>query len=463
MTNFGVFFFVGVISLVFFSCEGIITQPPDGTTLFFSPDQSKAEIVWSFSDEITKVRFRDWSFLSSDGSIQALAEIQNDGEPKILTNKLLGIEIRKPATLILNKVNESYNGTYQFALKTALTTISSVSVFITKTPLVTVNCSRYVRKNISDVFSCLCEGQGGNPPARVTWYKDKKISDTGKESQLLMFRVNSKSDSGEYTCEAKSHENAVNKTVIELIVNYPPEETKITLTRNADESVTVKCSAQGEPAPSYKIFFNDTKLLASSTTYKIPEVNNDTVGYYKCVARNILGADSSQPKYLSITVESDDDEGDDGGLSGGAIAGIVIGVLVFIIIVAFLVYFFFCTSKEKSGYRGNPNVKSGGIGESHYELGENARGSQGDNEYDTAISTRNEGARKPIPETLPPVYAQVDKDNREGKPLYASLDTAALNTPSDSSKKRPDDRRIPTEYAAIDHSRTTEAPKADLV
>ena len=79
----------------------------------------------------------------------------------------------------------------------------------------------------------------------------------------------------------------------------PPEKTKITLKRNTDKSVTVTCSAEGEPTPEYEIFFNDTKLPARGNTYEIPEVTNNTVGYYKCVATNILGNDSSSPKYLS--------------------------------------------------------------------------------------------------------------------------------------------------------------------
>lgn len=91
---------------------------------------------------------------------------------------------------------------------------------ISETPLVTIDCSRYSRANISDDFSCLCRGRDGNPPAQVTWYKDNtKIGDTGEKSQLLQLRVVDKSKSGKYKCEAKSHEKATNTTFIELTVN----------------------------------------------------------------------------------------------------------------------------------------------------------------------------------------------------------------------------------------------------
>jgi hypothetical protein len=74
--------------------------------------------------------------------------------------------------------------------------------------------------NTSDIFTCLCKGQGGKPPANVTWYKGNDVkSITGKEEQIFRVFGVQKEDSGKYRCEAKSHEVAKNDTEIELIVN----------------------------------------------------------------------------------------------------------------------------------------------------------------------------------------------------------------------------------------------------
>ena len=66
------------------------------------------------------------------------------------------------------------------------------------------------------------------------------------------------------------------------------------------QSATVTCTAEANPEPSFKIFFNETTLVKSDNTYTIPEVNNSHVGYYKCVAENILEQRSSSPICLCL-------------------------------------------------------------------------------------------------------------------------------------------------------------------
>ena len=78
--------------------------------------------------------------------------------------------------------------------------------------------------NTSDYFACECKGQGGNPPADVTWYKGNEQNGqqkgfTGKEEAILHLPNVTKDDNETYTCEAKSHEEAKSTETIELIVN----------------------------------------------------------------------------------------------------------------------------------------------------------------------------------------------------------------------------------------------------
>lgn len=73
--------------------------------------------------------------------------------------------------------------------------------------------------NTSDDFTCGCRGKDGNPPAQVTWYKGSKTITTGVEKAKLRLRNVTKNDSGNYACEAKSHEEAKNETVFKFIVN----------------------------------------------------------------------------------------------------------------------------------------------------------------------------------------------------------------------------------------------------
>ena len=86
----------------------------------------------------------------------------------------------------------------------------------------TVNCSNPITVNEGDDVTCVCKGEGGNPPADVKWYsKDgTQIGGTTKEEKTLILSNVGKTDSGTYyTCVAQSHELARNETSIEIIVN----------------------------------------------------------------------------------------------------------------------------------------------------------------------------------------------------------------------------------------------------
>ena len=73
----------------------------------------------------------------------------------------------------------------------------------------------------------------------------------------------------------------------------------LTLRRNGD-NVTITCNAEARPAPSFKIFLNQTKLIRSDKTYNIPKVDTSHVGNYSCDAWNSLGNKTSNSEYLSL-------------------------------------------------------------------------------------------------------------------------------------------------------------------
>jgi hypothetical protein len=121
-------------NLIFLCCLGKITSPPDGTELTFLEGSSDS-ITWIFDDDISKdVILRTWSFTSSAGSgTRVLALLSFDTQLFKRNGILPAFDIKKPATLILNNVNQSYNGTYRLALKidgVGDDFISDVTVFI---------------------------------------------------------------------------------------------------------------------------------------------------------------------------------------------------------------------------------------------------------------------------------------------------------------------------------------------
>ena len=116
----------------FLCCLGEITSPPDGTRLYFL-NGSTANITWSFNDEIFYVNSRAWYFTSSDGSIDGKRLGRILGDMAIEVDKasgLSGVKIEKPASLILENVNLTYNGIYRFVLSARVADRSEVVVFI---------------------------------------------------------------------------------------------------------------------------------------------------------------------------------------------------------------------------------------------------------------------------------------------------------------------------------------------
>jgi hypothetical protein len=84
---------------------------------------------------------------------------------------------------------------------------------------VTLSCSSPIIVNEGDDVTCVCRGEGGNPPANVAWYKDGvQIGGTGIEEQTLTLSNVDGTDNGTYKCMAQSHINAIDEKSIEVKV-----------------------------------------------------------------------------------------------------------------------------------------------------------------------------------------------------------------------------------------------------
>ena len=94
--------------------SGRVYPSSNGTSLTISSG-STARILWTFDDNIQSLTRRYWSFTPRNGTWTVLAYIIGNG-PVVPLTSLYDFEVRKPATLILKNVNETYNGAYKFAL-----------------------------------------------------------------------------------------------------------------------------------------------------------------------------------------------------------------------------------------------------------------------------------------------------------------------------------------------------------
>uniref|UniRef100_A0A672L5E6 Ig-like domain-containing protein n=1 Tax=Sinocyclocheilus grahami TaxID=75366 RepID=A0A672L5E6_SINGR len=131
-----------------------------------------------------------------------------------------------------------------------------------------------------------------------------------------------RSDSGEYQCTYRNP--AISETAqLSLIINYGPEEVSIKGEDVVDLGVPVSlsCSANSEPAASFRWKINETDTDVTTDTFTIDYTDFTHSGDYICTAwNNVTKRNATQQHTLLVK--------GGGGLSSGAIAGIVIGVLV---------------------------------------------------------------------------------------------------------------------------------------
>ncbi|XP_046858843.1 junctional adhesion molecule C-like, partial [Xenia sp. Carnegie-2017] len=222
-----------------------------------------------------------------------------------------------------------------------------VTVKATLKPKVVIHCSTPLVVNEGDNVSCVCRGEGGIPPAKVTWFdKDNNIiGDVGVVNKTLVITNVAVNDGGSYRCKAQSHNDPRfrDQKSIEIVVQYRPRQTNITIIpmpATKGQSVTISCESDGHPEPTYTIYHNDnTSVVSNEKTHTIQSVNFSDAGSYRCEAKNKLGNDSSQVKNLTVNEVKDDD---DDGPNIALIVGIAVGA---VFLVAIIVVVIFCCRK----------------------------------------------------------------------------------------------------------------------
>ena len=91
-----------------------------------------------------------------------------------------------------------------------------------------------------------------------------------------------------------------------LFFTDKPTKINIKLSRNSvmlGKQVTITCSSNGQPKPSFIIVHNETIHITGIEETYTKHVNWDDAGYYTCVAMNKLGRNQSDTNILNVTVK----------------------------------------------------------------------------------------------------------------------------------------------------------------
>ncbi|XP_056408893.1 sialoadhesin [Hyla sarda] len=152
-----------------------------------------------------------------------------------------------------------------------------------------------------DPVTLICHVNSSNPSVnQYTWYKDGRQLSTDR---TIRFHSLSRSDHGEYRCNAANSLGQLSSDSIRLVVFSariivsPSEDVK------EGEAVTLTCEVPGARADEvkYSWYKNNIWIKESAmVTLSFPKVSIGDAGYYYCRVQNDQGSDDSPPVTLKV-------------------------------------------------------------------------------------------------------------------------------------------------------------------
>ncbi|KAJ8361711.1 hypothetical protein AAFF_G00430760, partial [Aldrovandia affinis] len=173
-----------------------------------------------------------------------------------------------------------------------------------KSTSVSVNPSGGIVEGSAVTLTC---NSDGNPPVQsYTWYKNRAITSSLKQSYTI--KEVKPSDSGEYYCEAGNGIGTDRSPYEHLDVQYAPKSTSVSVNPSGEivegGAVTLICNSNAKPpVQRYTWYKNDraiTSWTGSEQSYTIKEVKPSDSGEYYCEAGNGIGTDTSPYKHLDV-------------------------------------------------------------------------------------------------------------------------------------------------------------------
>ncbi|KAM5132014.1 cell adhesion molecule CEACAM8-like isoform 2-T2 [Mantella aurantiaca] len=238
------------------------------------------------------------------------------------------------------------------------------------------------------------------------------------DNRTLTFSKINRSDSGDYRCQAS---NPVSNEIgdIKIIVAYGPENVKIKVQQTISDSlITIECSADSMPAPTYQWSLNGIDIHVEQNLLNVDRSKAETEGNYTCTANNsITQLSAISSVFVNATIEF---ETETPKSNMGLIIGIVIAVILLLVLGAALVYLFIIHRRRKKNLKDkSSSIKSKSTLRNGQTNPSEAAQELPELQYVDIVFSKNMPKRqKPPPETL---YANRADLARPPETVYSDL------------------------------------------
>ncbi|XP_078379895.1 uncharacterized protein LOC144662819 [Oculina patagonica] len=252
---------------------------------------SQVHLRWNYNlSPGSKLQFTTFSIGDGTDSV-----IGVKGSSITVFDTRFAISSSEVATLIINRITEGSRGVYQCQLTTDSNTWRSrINVYVAiPAELRDVSGDKTVHEGSSIYLSCEAYG---DPTPKITWTKvledgDSKVMHQG--SSWIVPNIK-RTASGTYRCTAYNGFGHPDSHELKVNVIYPAKIVEVIASNNkvaVQESVSLRCKAEGNPSPSYRWTpCEQPQSVCHNSVLNISEVLNDAV--YICTVTNSLNSDA---------------------------------------------------------------------------------------------------------------------------------------------------------------------------